>query len=797
MAARRPPSLSIRPRATARHWRQRGRKAWRQWTHPYDPQHPEAAHFRSVQVQHTLALTPWVIVVNWANAGVFVWTFRDSVPGLALGAWTLVTLVVSAAGLSGWRTWRAGGWPSRNSRRTLHRVTQNAALLALMWALPMMLGYSTASGTTRPLLVGLTVGMICAGGFALSPVPLAAFVYVAILAAGMDVGYVLAGAREHALPLLLSPLYVGIVLATVRTSARQMGGRLVAEADSARQKRLVDLLLDDFQENARDWLWELSPRGTLRYISPRLAEAFGQSVASLTSAPFVSLIRSSLSDPQPHEARAVDRLESMLVEATIFRDHHVPVCVDGEIRWWALSAKRLFDDRHQPAGWRGVGTDVTKARQQSAELSLLANFDTLTGLANRHQFQVHMQECDGRPFTLFYLDLDDFKTINDLHGHLVGDEVLKVVAGRFRSAVRSGDLLARIGGDEFALLSFDHTDPALAAATAQRLIDCLRAPIVVEDISVRVGTCVGIVPAGTSNSRNMGLSRLADMALYAAKAGGRNTYRFFEGEMEEAARRRLDLLTDLHAAVSENRLELHFQPLIRVATERIVGAEALLRWNHPTRGYIPPSEFVPLAEESGLIAPIGQWVVREACSAALQWPSELRVAVNLSPMQFSSATLADELRSILAETGLAPSRLELEITESLLIDDDRSARAMLESLRALGVRVALDDFGTGYSSLAYLRRYPLDALKIDGAFVASLDDEPQSGAVVRAIVQLAHALDMDVTAEGVETAAQFVRLKGLGCTDAQGFLLGRPMPRAALPEFFERWSAQPRRPWAA
>jgi len=274
--------------------------------------------------------------------------------------------------------------------------------------------------------------------------------------------------------------------------------------------------------------------------------------------------------------------------------------------------------------------------------------------------------------------------------------------------------------------------------------------------------------------------RLADMALFAAKAQGRNTYRVFDPGMEDAARRRMVLMADLHAAVAGGQLSLQYQPLVDFGSTRVAGAEALLRWRHPTRGFVPPAEFIPLAEESGLIVEIGRWVLERACETACGWPSHMRVAVNLSAIQFASPTFTDELCVVLEESGLPPHRLELEITESLLIHDQKAAVATLDRLHAMGVRVALDDFGTGYSSLAYLKRFPFDALKIDGAFVRSLDDDGASSAVVRAIVDLARALRMGVTAEGIETPQQFRALRDLGCTEGQGYFCGRPMESDAL-----------------
>ena len=434
-----------------------------------------------------------------------------------------------------------------------------------------------------------------------------------------------------------------------------------------------------------------------------------------------------------------------------------------------------------------MGTDVTRSRQQNADLVRLANVDALTGLANRHQFRTALERAAGRAFTLFYLDLDDFKAVNDLHGHQVGDRVLGAVALRFRSLVRAGDLLARIGGDEFALISWQTLDSDGAAILATRLIDTLRQAFAIDDVTIRVGTSIGIVHAGPHEASGPEMTRLADMALYDAKARGRNTYAFFHASMEEAARRRNELMADLHGAVDRREFELQFQPLVNATTHQVTGAESLVRWRHPRLGLLSPGEFVPLAEESGHILAMGHWVLRDACRHAAGWPSHLRVAVNLSTLQFSSPTLIDDVRRALADSGLAPQRLELEITESLVIRNLAAARLTLTKLRALGVRVALDDFGTGYSSLSNLRALPLDAIKLDGAFVHDLGVDDQAVAVVRAVVGLAKALQMTVTAEGVETEAQLAALTALDVDDAQGYLLARPAPAATFLPLLAAW----------
>ncbi len=764
-----------------------GTSAWRRWTTPYDTSHPDAAAFRSLQVQATIALTPWAVFANWANLSVAGWTFRDTVDQRLLLAWVIATAVYSSAGLPAWRRWRLGQWPAQVSTRTIARVSRHAAVLALLWAVPVAIIYPHAVMDRRPLVVGITIGMICAGGFALFPLPGAATGYVAILSAGLATAFFRTGEQSQILSASLLVGYAGIVVATVLTSSRQLGGRLTAEAESTRQKRLVDMLLDDFQENARDWLWEIDGDGLLQHVSPRLVDALGRPAETLRGRPLVELLEEADAQHDGEPSTGATQLGLALHGGNAFRDLHVSVVVGDRRRWWALSGKRLFGDDGRARGWRGVGTDVTRSRQQNADLMRLANVDALTGLANRHQFRTSLDNAAGRAFSLFYLDLDDFKAVNDLHGHQVGDRVLGAVAVRFQGLVRAGDLLARIGGDEFALISWQTVDSDGAAILATRLIDALRRPFVIDDVTIRVGTSIGIVHAGPNESPGQEMTRLADMALYEAKARGRNTYTFFHASMEEEARRRNELIADFHGAVERGEFELHYQPLVSTTSRQVTGAESLIRWQHPRLGTLPPVEFVPLAEESGHILPMGRWVLREACRTAMTWPTHLRVAVNLSALHFSSPTLIDDVRRALGESGLSPHRLELEITESLVMRNLAAARVTLRKVRALGVRVALDDFGTGYSSLSNLRALPLDTIKIDGAFVRDLGSDSQAVAVVTAVVGLAKALKMTITAEGVETDTQLDVLIGLGVDDAQGYLLARPAPAADFAGIVDGW----------
>jgi diguanylate cyclase (GGDEF)-like protein len=434
-------------------------------------------------------------------------------------------------------------------------------------------------------------------------------------------------------------------------------------------------------------------------------------------------------------------------------------------------------------GWVATHEDITDRRRAEAQIAQLAHYDALTGLCNRSRFQeelaqVEMRVRRGECFAVFCLDLDRFKEVNDSLGHPVGDLLLKAVASRLRDCVRECDLVARLGGDEFAILQVGASLPTEATALASRLIESISVPYELASHQVAVGVSVGIALAPDDGLDQNALLRSADMALYRAKADGRNLYRFFEAEMDARMQARRSLEIDLRKAIAAGEFELHYQPIIDLRTQKISGFEALLRWASPTRGLLIPADFIPLAEETGLIVPLGNWVLRQACMDAVEWPGEVAVAVNLSPAQFRNKQLILTVMSALAASGLAAGRLALEITETVLLQDAEMTLSVLQKLREIGVKIAMDDFGTGYSSLSYLRKFPFDKIKIDQSFIRDMSDHGDSLAIVRAVVAMSSSLNIGTTAEGVETHAQLERLKSEGCTEAQGYLFSPPRAAA-------------------
>ena len=428
--------------------------------------------------------------------------------------------------------------------------------------------------------------------------------------------------------------------------------------------------------------------------------------------------------------------------------------------------------------------DVTERRRAEARITHMAHHDAMTGLANRVLFRERLDEALARAraedgsLAVHFIDLDFFKDVNDALGHPIGDALLRRAAERLRSCIRENDTVSRLGGDEFAIIQDGVKDPAHMGALATRIVEVIGEPFHLDGQDVVVSASVGIATAPHDAADPDSLLKYADMALYAAKTDGRRTFRFFEPDMDARLHARRALEIDLRAAFVREEFELYYQPTLDLASEAVIGFEALLRWNHPERGLVSPGEFIPLAETVGLIIPLGEWVLRQACTEAAGWAGDIAVSVNLSPAQFKNGDIVRTVIQALAASGLAARRLELEITETVLLQENENNLATLHQLRGLGVRIALDDFGTGYSSLSYLRTFPFDRIKIDGSFVKELPNNTECVSIVRAVIGLAKGLDMATTAEGVETLAQFEHLRADGCTNGQGYLFGRPRPAA-------------------
>jgi diguanylate cyclase (GGDEF)-like protein len=454
-----------------------------------------------------------------------------------------------------------------------------------------------------------------------------------------------------------------------------------------------------------------------------------------------------------------------------------------------LASGTIFSVQRRPipgGGWIAIHQDVTSQKRAEAEIRHLAHYDGLTSLANRMRFLERVGKAAdlnreaGTMFAIHLLDLDRFKEVNDTLGHIFGDKLLKLVAQRLTSVVQNDDLVARLGGDEFAVLQRLGAGDAETRDLAEKILAIFRSPFDIDGQEIPVETSIGISLLPDHGAEAEQLLKNADLALYKAKSEGRNTYRLFEADMELDAQSRRATETDLRAAIAREEFELHYQPIVEILSNKLTAYEALVRWRHPTRGLVPPDQFIPIAEDTGLIGQLGEWVLRQACCDAANWPEHIKVAVNLSPAQFKRRNLVNTVSEALEVSGLWPARLELEITETVLLQDDDENLELLHQLHALGISIVLDDFGTGYSSLSYLQRFPFDKIKIDRSFIANLTSRPDCAAIVCAVTGLARALDITTTAEGVETREQVDLLRAAGCMQVQGFLFGHPCPQSEL-----------------
>jgi diguanylate cyclase (GGDEF)-like protein len=468
---------------------------------------------------------------------------------------------------------------------------------------------------------------------------------------------------------------------------------------------------------------------------------------------------------------------------------------DGDVV--ELRDGRVIAIMHHPmpgGGWVSTHQDITEQQRNQERIQYLARHDPLTELANRTLFQEEIQGLQariarGEQLAVLAIDLDHFKNVNDTLGHGAGDALLKQVAARLTRCCRDTDLVARVGGDEFAILQVAIDQPISASALARRIVAAIGQPFDVQDHQFVIGASIGISVSPLDGRDADTLMKCADLALYRAKAEGRGTFHFYESGMDAVQQRRRAIEAGLRQALSRNEFVLAFHPLISVAENRVRGFEALLRWNSPEQGLVSPADFIPVAEDTGLIVQIGEWVLREACAVAATWPDDIEVAVNLSPIQFKNRGLVEQIEAAMRDANLKPGRLDLEVTESVLLIDSKLTLATLHRIRDLGVKLSMDDFGTGYSSLSYLRSFPFNKIKIDRSFVRDSSNNNEARAIVKAVISLGQSLGMATTAEGVETEAQLDLIRQLGCTEAQGFLFAKPLPADAVGAWIAQFHA--------
>ncbi len=654
----------------------------------------------------------------------------------------------------------------------------NATAAAACWVGALLLFPWLSGGAQQITLLLIVLVMMMSSTFVFSTSPLSVLIYNAVLGLGAALSLGLMGEWQAAGGAIL--FTIASLVATVEVRTTFVKARL-AEAALVEKDAVVSLLLREFEENEADWLWEVDPARRLRSVSPRFAFALGRSQPDVEGKPLLEMIAgrnwaSGQFPPSLHD------LAERLKNRENFSNMLVQVSILGEERWWELSGTPMRDEQGRFMGFRGVGSDVTEQRKSSEKIAYLARFDTLTQLPNRLQLTEALGEALRYAAqwrtrcALLIVDLDRFKTVNDSLGHMTGDKMLAQVSARLQSLMGENQLCGRLGGDEFAIVIRDASTADVIRDLAQRVIERLSEPYQVDSHTLYVGASVGSAEGPRDGATVEEIMRNADLALYRAKDSGGGEHCCFEPVLHASAEERRQLEASLRMALGRDEMELHYQPVVDAHSEKVVSFEALARWNSAEHGFVSPAKFIPLAEDTRLIIPIGQWVMRKACEEALRWPDDIKVNVNVSPEQLLEPDFHNDVVQALTVTGLNPERLEIEVTESIFLRDATVARSALEQVMALGCSVALDDFGTGYSSLGYLRKLKFSTIKVDRTFVqGAAQGSAESLAIINAVVAMAKSLKMTTTAEGVETSEEAELIRNLGCDKIQGFYFGRPM----------------------
>ncbi len=670
----------------------------------------------------------------------------------------------------------------KNANRLMQELMVNSVAYGLLFAGAFILLIPSASPMEKIMLAVMACALIGTTSHSLRTLPKAGIAYMCLVTAGLILGLVQLGTLE-ALPtivVLIAALF--FMIRMVATSYRIFVSRVFRERDADASAETVRMLLNDYQEQGADWLFELDGQGAMLRVGDRFAEAAGQDAADMNGREFVTLLAAG---------EEKDRVADNLSEGRPFREMAVELATSalGDRRWWSVSCRAVDSNMTSSTRFRGVISDISSEKRAEARVSHLAHYDSLTGLPNRVMFQTGIERAidtmgSSTRIALLYIDVDQFKQINDMYGRLAGDAFLIQVAQRLdRTASESGmggegRMVARLGGDEFAIMIVGDDVGDKSIRLSQMLVDTLSVPFAVDGHEVNSSISIGLALAPDHAGSAQSLQCNADIALYAAKDGGRNRWEMFEPGMDIVLQERHAIERDLRTALIGDELRLYIQPLVDVETSKQTGFEALLRWEHPVRGMVMPLDFIPIAEESGLIVPIGEWVLRTAVAEAASWDEPMTIAVNLSPIQLRSPNLLPTIVNALAETGLDPARLELEITESVLMQHCEENITILNRLHDLGVKIALDDFGTGYASLNYLRTFPFDKIKIDRSFVNDIENRDDCRAIIGAVISLANELGMCTLAEGVEQESQLTKLREQGCGMVQGWLFGKAMPAA-------------------
>lgn len=724
------------------------------------------------RINALVSASPFVLVAAVFSIAFLFVTFGNDVPPGLLAGWALSALLILAVRVAVMRRVAQAESDPLRSRRGFRLIQALIGASSLTWGfgIPMFAYYG--SGLDFVVLTLVATSMFVGVLLMNRAIPSAALFHTGALAVALIVAAWLIARWDSWPAVALILVYAAVLVRSVLAHDRAFVAAVTTELERAESEATVRMLLNEYEVQASDWLWTVGPRGNLREVSERLAQAFGRTAEELEGKPFVDQL--SAGDRR-------DRLGQALVQRQAFRDMLVKLELDGEIRFWRLSARPRIDGRIT-----GVARDVTDTQIIEERVSYMAHFDSLTGLANRYMFNERLRDAlgkhdgDSTRVALFYLDLDDFKGINDTQGHMFGDRLLREVGARLEQDVCNDDLVARLGGDEFAVIIVTNSGDGMLIERAHRFLTILREPFEIDGQTVISTASVGVARCGEEPCEADELMRRADLALHAAKAKGRDHVALFDQRLDSEMQERRRIEHELRDAIKRDELRVHYQPLIDLDNGATVAYEALVRWEHPQRGMLPPLQFLTVAENTGLIIPLGDWVIRRALNEMAKWEGDFRISINLSPTQIRSAHLLDSITDALSESGMDPRRVEFEITEHVILEHNDVALATLTRLREMGMSIALDDFGTGYSSLSYLRRFPFDRIKIDRDFVKDLGESASARAIVSAITRLADAMGIPTTAEGVELPEQLDLLRKLGCNEAQGYLILEPVAASRL-----------------
>ena len=727
-----------------------------------------ASPLRDVQLMSRAQLAPFFAAANVFAALLVAAALWRHVPAYWLLGWAGAVGIVNVAAMHMART-QAVTHVGRSGRAVPDwQLLGDVVVRAGLWlSLPLYVFPSLDPGSqiiTGSLIAGLGIAAL-----GLVVVPACVNAWMAAFTAGVCFALFMARNTVPFLHMLDILFTLGVAIVGVFTVARWAFHQLKTNADMGSASESASLLLQEYEQRGVGWLWQVDSDNRVSYISSRMTALLGRPASALLGHSLPSLLGGHA------------ELGRILLEKQPFNNLEMELNTPRGTRWISIAGDPIIDTAGRFEGFRGVGSDITEIRQTQERLTHLANMDVLSGLPNRGRVRQLLGEAlraatvSNVPCAIMFLDLDGFKPVNDTFGHPKGDAVLQAVAKRLVAQVGPDGHVGRMGGDEFAIVITDAQSRKRVEMLADSIIKSVAEPYVIDQTEIRIGVSIGCAFGPIDGATVDDLILKADLALYQAKDAGRGCARYFSSELQSEQDDRVRLEADLRTAIAARQFHLVFQPLINAKTQKLTGFEALLRWNHPQRGLVPPPLFIPVAEETGLMGAIGEWVIEEACRAIATWPEPITVAVNISPKQIILPNLPNVVSQALSRNKLPGNRLELEVTEGVFLGDSNATLDVLKRLRALGVGIALDDFGTGYSSIGYLNKAVFHKLKIDGSFVREAGTRPENVAIIQSIVQLAKSFRMNVTAEGVETAEDFERMRDLGCDTIQGYLFGRPL----------------------